>query len=128
MSISETTIAVVLDQHFGHHLWELAQRVPVWVRNSETNSPIIQAVWEKSRLSSEKTDVTSFSRPDDDPEQAFLNDLDTMGLHHPSWLVMEAYGVSRTPQITEALQKYGVESFRDSASGFIAARPDRPAS
>lgn len=54
MTLSKTIVAVVVDQEFGHRLWELARHVPVWVCNSEANSPVIEEIWEKSRLSPSK--------------------------------------------------------------------------
>ena len=124
MALSETIVAVVMDQDFGHRLWELAQRVPVWVCNSATNSPVIQELWETSRLSPDHTAVTSFSRPNSIPEQTFIDNLETVDLHHPSWLVLEVYGISRTTQITVALEEYGAEEFQDTVNGFRAKRLD----
>ena len=124
MALSETIVAVVMDQDFGHRLWELAQRVPVWVCNSATNSPIIQELWETSRQCPEQTAVTSFSRPGIAPETAFIENLETIDLHHPSWLVLEVYGVSRTTQVMAALEDYGAGKFQDMVNGFRAKRLD----
>ena len=124
MALSETIIAVVMDQDFGHRLWELAQRVPLWVCNPATNSPVIQELWETSRLSPDQTAVTSFSRPSSVPEQGFIDTLEPIDLHHPSWLVLEVYGIRRTAQVMAALEDYGAEEFQDTANGFRAKRLD----
>ena len=124
MALSETIIAVVMDQDFGHRLWELAQRVPVWVCDSDTNSPVIQELWETSRLSPDPTAVTSFSRPGIAPKIAFAENLETIDLHHPSWLVLEVYGIRRTAQVMAALEDYGAEEFQDTVNGFRAKRLD----
>ena len=122
MTLSKTIVAVVVDQEFGHRLWELARHVPVWVCNSEANSPVIEEIWEKSRLSPEQTAVTSFSRPGIAPETAFIENLETIDLHHPSWLVLEVYGVGRSEEIMAVLQEYGVTEFLDDLNGFKATR------
>lgn len=126
MALSKTIVAVVVDQEFGSRLWELAHHVPVWVCNSEANGPVIQELWELSRLSPNQTAVTSFSRPNSAPEQVFMDNLETIDLHHPSWLVLEVYGTSRSVEITAALQQYGVIEFQDNPIGFKAMRQDQP--
>lgn len=122
MALSKTIVAVVVDQEFGSRLWELAQHVPVWVCNSEANNPVIQELWDLSRLSPNQTAVTAFSRPNSVPEQVFIDNLETIDLHHPSWLVLEVYGASRSVEITAALQEYGVIRFLDNLNGFKAMR------
>lgn len=123
MSLSKSTVAIVLDAHFGDRLVELANRVPVWICNSEANTPVIHSLWEKSKMSEDKLNVTSFSCSDHNLEHSLLNLLGTIDEHHPFWSTLEVYGVGYTSEIMEAFQEYGTVSIENTLSGFVATRP-----
>ena len=122
MSLSKSTVAVVLDAHVGDRLVELANCVPVWICNSEANTPVIHSLWEKSKMSEDKLNVTSFSCSNN-LEHSLLNLLSTIDEHHPFWSTLEVYGVGYTPEIMEAFQEYGTVSIENTLSGFVATRP-----
>lgn len=116
------TIAVVLDPYFGSRLMELAQRLHVWVCESQQNRLAVQAVWAVAGLYEEGRGATIFGTVGD-PESIFLNALDTIDLHHPVWQTMEVYGLALTPQVEQALEEYGVKEFSHASGGFLATRP-----
>lgn len=115
-------VAVVLEPHFGSRLMEMAQRLHVWVCVSSENQSAVQAVWAMPGLYEEGRGATIFGTADD-PEAIFLNELDTIDLHHPAWQIMEVYGLALTPKVQQALEEYGVVEFSHTTGGFLATRP-----
>ena len=57
---SARTVAVVLDPEFGARLSSLAQRVAVWIVDSDVNRPAIEALWTARRREQAVYDVTVF--------------------------------------------------------------------
>jgi len=122
--VSET-VAVVVDRNFGDRAITLAERIPVWVVTSETNRPVVEALWARHKANPSDCSVTIFNRnAKHSSEDILLTELGTIDLHHPSWSVMEVYGVARTPLLTKTLQEFGVTDYEDWADGFVASRSE----
>jgi hypothetical protein len=73
--------------------------------------------------------VTTFKSEASSPENALLDELDTVDLHHgsysadPPYTVLEVIGASVTESVRAELGKYGFNEFCSTATGFRAVRP-----
>lgn len=124
----DDAVAVVVDRNFGDRLIELAERLPVWIGTSAMNRPIVEAVWAGHEVHPSGYGATIINcAAEYSGEDLLFTQLDTIDMHHPSWSVMEVYGVARTLLLTKAFQEYGVTGFEDRADGFVASRPEPPA-
>ena len=54
------TIAIVLDPEFSTRVASLAERVAVWIVDSDANRPAIEALWNARRSRQVMCDVTIF--------------------------------------------------------------------
>lgn len=119
----DNAVAVVVDRQFGDRLRDLAERLPVWIGTSETNRPVVEAVWAEHKARPSGYGVTIINASAEySGEDLLFTQLDIIDEHHPSWSVIEVYGVARTPLLTEAFQEFGVTGFEDRADGFSASR------
>lgn len=125
MATRDDAVAVVVDPNFGDQVIALAERIPVWVVASETNRLIVEALWARYKANPLDCSVTIFNwNAEYSSEDILLTELGTIDRHHPSWSVMEVYGVARTLLLMETLQEFGVTDYEDLADGFVASRPD----
>ncbi len=117
-------VAIVVDREFGERLAELAGRMPVWIGDTPTNRPWIDAHWALT-----EGDVTRFAVGfEDGPETMAMDILPTVDLHHGKssedlpWTELTFFGIEPTSALREALAEHGVGGFRATADGFIATR------
>lgn len=118
-------VAVVLDPNYGNRLAEMARHLHVWVCASPANKLAVEAVWKESGLYEAGVGATLFGVCEN-PEEAFLDNLDTIELHHPHWESMYIYGLDWTPQVKQVLAEHGVTKFISMTEGFVATRPTPP--
>lgn len=122
-------VIVVVDRDYGQRLLALPPDVPVWIVDTPNNVPAIKQRWVESPEGNHLTGVASFkTSADRTPEQMFLEDFDTVDLHHgahsadPPYTVLEVIGVSATAAIKAELAKYGFQDYEVTEAGFIARR------
>jgi hypothetical protein len=125
---------VILDPDYGERLREVPSGQPTWITMSPVNEPVIRSLWALRSDSSQLTGITGFSyQKDASPADRFLQELDTIDLHHgpyssdAPYTELEVVGAQLTPSVRSALAKIGFSEFRNTPSGFIALRSDEEA-
>lgn len=123
-------LLVVLDPDFGDCLHEVQPDQPVWIVDSERNTPVVRALWAVPSDHRSLTDVTSFTPKDQDPEREFLGQLDTIDLHHgpyssqTPYTLIEVVGAPLTDEIRAVLRQYGFDTFKSTRHGFTSHRTE----
>jgi len=122
-------VYVVVDPHYGEKLRNLPADDPIWVIDSEANHIVIQALWNERQGSSHLHGITSFKYdPKGNPEDWFINELDTIDLHHgeyshtPPYSILEVIGVACSDKVQNVLRGYGFIRFERTNDGFITKR------
>jgi hypothetical protein len=118
------TVIVTLDQSAGVQIIRWADRAHVWALASEPNQQAVRTVWAKGDASKGATIFNA--DPLQSPEEQFLNELDEIILHHPSWSELEVHGIKYSSAIRVALQEVIAADLHidlaDSIDGFIIRR------
>ena len=122
-------VFVVVDRAFGHRLELLPPGEPVWVVDSNVNTPVAHRLWEARAEVSHLQGITTFRGScDSSPEEDFLGDLDTVDLHHgkysaqPPYSILEVIGCPPSERIQVALGEIGFEIASTAPDGFVAVR------
>jgi hypothetical protein len=95
---------------------------------------VVKALWAIRADGKCLTDVTLFTpAADADEEHTFLENLDTIDLHHgpystsKPYTVLEAVGVTLSIDVEDALKALGFNELKPLATGFRACRSDAEA-
>jgi hypothetical protein len=126
---AEYGVFVVVDREYGERLCELARRGAVWIIDTPLNHAAAQKIWSERPNANHLEGVTTFKSVASSPENALLNELDTIDLHHgsysadPPYTVLEVIGASVTESVKAELRQYGFDEFCSTATGFRAVRP-----
>jgi hypothetical protein len=128
MSETAYRVRIVVDPHFGQRLTRLPDREPVWVVDSEANTPVAKAL-QAARATSHLHGVTTFTPfTTGDREHQLLGILDTVDLHHgqysadPPYSEVEVYGAGLSQAVEQAFRDLGFEHFDATPDGFVASR------
>jgi hypothetical protein len=123
------TVSVILDPGYGERLRDIWPGRPVWIAMSPTNESTVRSLWTSHPDSNHLSGITGFQfNVDADPTNTFLDNLDTIDLHHgpysseSPYTVLEVIGVSPTRDVQESLRKLGFDEFSGSRDRFIARR------
>jgi hypothetical protein len=120
---------VVLDKDYGERLSDLAPRGPVWIVDTPSNREAAQKLWAVDKSRTHLDGVTTFKGGDCSAEDALINDLETIDLHHgfysanPPYTVLEVIGTVITERLKTELAGFGFNEFQSNADGFRAVRP-----
>lgn len=120
MPSASDTVAIILDRNFGERLAKLAEAQPVWAWDSPVNREVAQGLWDAGLVSGEVTIFTAAKARS--PEDAFIDILDTIDLHHPKWSQLLVIGGEPTDAMKVALAEYGTGSVNETPAGFIFER------
>jgi len=126
-------LLVVIDPDFGDCLHEVQPNQPVWIVESERNTPVVKALWAIPPGNRNLTDVTSFTPIEHDPAQEFLAQLDMIDLHHGPYSTQAPYtqievvGAPFTDEIGAALRQLGFDTFKPTPRGFTSHRSEMDA-
>ncbi len=127
-------LLVVLDPDFGDRLRRVRPDQPIWIVESECNTPVVKALWAIPVGERRLTDITSFTPKARAPEQEFLKQFDTIDLHHGAYASRTPYttltvvGARPTEAIRSALRReLGFEQFKATRRGFVAHRSEAEA-
>lgn len=102
MNIHARTVAIVLDPTFSSRLASLAERVAVWIVDSDENRPAIEALWSARRTRQATYDVTVFREiPGLSVEDHLVGVLRSIEMD---------VGVDEDPPPLEWIEVYGVEA------------------
>jgi hypothetical protein len=123
-------VLVVLDRDYGEGLSTLVQRGPVWIVDTPSNRAAAEKIWAADPNRSHLDGVTTFKfGADRSPEDIFINELETIDLHHgiysanPPYTVIEAIGTGISEKLEGKLSELGFNQFEATAQGFRALRP-----
>ena len=125
------TVAIVLDSSFAARLASLADRAAVWIVDSETNRPAIEALWTARRIQQASYDVTVFRPiPDLSSEEHLVGVLRSIQRHTDAqddeervpleWI--EVYGIDPSPTIETLLRANGFGGSAPLSNGFRARK------
>lgn len=114
-------VAIVLDRGFGEKLAELARSQSVWAWDSTANRAAAQGLWDAGVVPGQVTVFTAAHASS--AEEAFVDILGTIDLHHPAWGQLRVIGVEPTPTIRGAILEYGAGGYQEIATGFVFKRP-----
>lgn len=121
------TIAIVLDPEFATRVTSLAERVAVWIIDSDANRPAIEALWNARRTRQATCDVTIF-RPipglsTEDHLDGVLRSIETdadVEEEQPPLEWVEVYGVEANESIESLLRARGFGGSAPLPDGFRA--------
>ena len=133
MSPNARTVAIVLDPAFSSRLASLAERVAVWIVDSDENRPAIEALWSARRTRHATYDVTVFREiPElsvEDHLAGVLRSIEMdVGVDEdlPPLEWVEVYGVEENETIGSVLRARGFGGTAPLAEGFRARRRREP--
>jgi len=120
-------VRVVVDPNFGERLAELPAHEPVWVIDSQANTPVAHRLWKERPAENHLTGITTF-KPGSKfrAEEELLGQLDTIDLHHgeysasPPYTVIEVMGCPPSDRVRAALGEFGFTVDSLSPDGFTA--------
>src|ERR1019366_3909839 len=122
-------VFVVVDKEYGERICELARTGPAWIIDTPVNRAAAQKMWAERPHASHLDGVTTFKSQASVPEDALVNELDMIDLHHgcysadPPYTVLEVVGASATESVKAELGQYGFNEFCSTTAGFLAVRP-----
>jgi hypothetical protein len=132
MSGKACTVYVVVDPRFGERLAQLPTGVQIWIVYTPINKPVAQRLWKEKPQTTHLTGITTYNYSENEsPEQNFLKELDTIGLHHGICSTaspitrMEVIGTDATSIVKFKLADLGFHDITTTADGFMAVRPMR---
>ncbi|HEX2781587.1 MAG TPA: hypothetical protein VHM30_18935 [Gemmatimonadaceae bacterium] len=124
-------MAIVLDPEFGAQLFALAERHPVWVVDSPTNRPIIEALWSQRRHEKEPREVNVFRAIDGvspaDHVLALLRSVDAAhgpAVQEPPFATLIVDGAALDDALIAALRARGAVSVEPTGRGLRASFRD----
>jgi hypothetical protein len=126
-------VHVILDPTFGQRLAQLPAHEPVWIVRSADNDPIVHELWQSRTTKSHLDGITLFNASDGSPEEAFLDILGSVDLHHgahsadPPYALLEVTGCPLSEEIRAALDELGFAIIGKTENGFSAQRSSPPA-
>jgi hypothetical protein len=125
-------VAIVVDRQFGPQLADMAKRLHVWICDSPTNRPAVEAIW-RARGGREyhiESGATIFDcAPDEAIEDALVNIIRAVDEHHgehshdPPWSTIEVIGCSPSPCVQRAFAEFGAQIAGLQPDRFEARRP-----
>lgn len=124
-------IVLVIDEHFGHRLIDLARTAYVWIVQSAENDPWAQRVWDERSNNGDPllNGVTTFQHCNGDTtDDMVMRLLEMIDEHHgefahdPQWSEIEVIGTSLTKAIEDEARIYGVERCTITPTGFRLIR------
>jgi hypothetical protein len=113
-------VFVILDDFFAEKASDLVSLGPIWMKGSRANEATARTLWKLPDLP--PAHISVFNDTDKTPEDAFLDMLDTIDMHHPGWASMEVIGATLTTDLRTALESYGEGAFEQRPNGFAYTR------
>jgi hypothetical protein len=127
MARMDEVVALVVDPECGQRIREIAARMPAWVVDTPTNRSAVTTLWDEEAAGS--AGLTTFrSAPDETAEEACIQILPTLDLHHgelsqdPPYSAVEVIGAKLTPAVREAFEALHLTIFDMRDQGFVASR------
>lgn len=130
MSVSPALVHLIVDEQYGFCVDQLPVGEPAWIIDSPSNRIAVEKRWAEFPSQSHLTGITLFSSVAASAEDAVINELDTIDLHHGfysadvPYVSLRIVGAAVTPRLTVALSEYGMTRVEATGHGFIARRPE----
>jgi hypothetical protein len=122
-------LTVIVDPAFGERLADRPADEPVWIVESEVNTPVVKRLWKTRSPSSHLTGITLFQAAAGlSAEEELIAHLDDIDLHHgeysadPPYSVLEVIGCHPSDKVVIALGEFGFRITSATQAGFVACR------
>ena len=124
-------IILVVDDHSGERLLDLARHAYVWAVQSNDNDPWATKIWQEPAVDSdpERYGLSTFARlPNESIDDLVIRLLEMIEDHHgayahaPAWSEIEVRGASPSQAIADAAKLYGVTRIENTSTGFFLRR------
>jgi len=132
IEFDKSSVVQLLPRGMGHSGLPAGGARKRWGNSGDTpkNRAAAQKIWAVHANRSHLDGVTTFKTGDDSSrEDALINELDTIDLHHgthsadPPYTVLEVIGVVMSERLKTELSQFGFDEFEATAEGFRAVRP-----
>lgn len=124
-------VFLIVDPVYGETLAALPPHVPVWIIESELNSPVVERLRQERTEESHLQGITTFKiKPNSTSEEQAICMLEQVDLHHgefsadPPYSILEVIGCIVTEEMRQELQEYGFGISEITGAGFIATRTE----
>jgi len=122
-------VFLIVDPSFGELLSSLPPHVPVWIIESDLNSPVVERLRQERAEESHLQGITTFKQKAKlSSEEQAISMLEQVDLHHgefsthPPYSILEIIGCTATDVLKQELQEYGLGVSEFSEKSFIATR------
>jgi len=122
-------VILIVDPAFGESLAALLPHVPVWIIESELNSPVVERLRQERAEESHLQGITTFKQKAKlSSEEQAISMLEQVDLHHgefsahPPYSIVEIIGCTVTDDLKQELQEYGFGISEFTEKGFMATR------
>jgi len=122
-------VFLIVDPAYGELLATLPPHVPVWVIESDLNTPVVERLRQKRAEESHLQGITTFNRkPKLTSEEQAICMLEQVDLHHgefsatPPYSILLVIGCTATDKMRQELQEYGLWISEITKEGFVATR------
>jgi hypothetical protein len=128
-------IILVVDEHFGCRVLELARTAYVWLVESAENNRWAEEAWRNPQHGDDPLlyGLSTFKREQDEEcDCLIIRLIDMIDEHHgefahdPEWSVIDVLGASPSNEIREAVIAYGVDRSEAIPGGFRLHRDGHP--
>jgi hypothetical protein len=123
-------VFVILDREYGDGIFHLPKKSPIWIIDTPKNRTAAQIAWSRDASGDHLEGVTTFKAGDDlSPENALIQELGTIDLHHgvysanPPYTVLDVIGTGVSDRVKERLAEFGFDQLEQTPEGFRAIRP-----
>lgn len=124
-------VFLIVDPAYGKSLAELPPHAPVWIIESDLNTPIFERLRQERAEETHLQGITTFKKePKLNCEEQAISMLEQVDLHHgkfsanPPYSILEVIGCIASDEMKQELQEYGLGISEITAEGFIATRTE----
>jgi len=124
-------VFLVVDLAYGESLASLTPHAPVWIIESDLNTPIVERLRQERAEESHLQGITTFmKKPRLSSEEQAISMLEQVDLHHgefsgdPPYSILEVIGCTVNDDIRKELQEHGFRISEINKVGFIATRTE----
>jgi hypothetical protein len=122
-------VFLIVDPAYGESLVALPPHVPVWIIESDLNTPVVERLRQEMAEESHLQGITTFNRkPKLTSEEQAICMLEQVDLHHgefsatPPYSILLVIGCTATDKMRQELQEYGLWISEITKEGFVATR------
>ena len=124
-------VFLIVDTTYGESLATLPPHVPVWIIESDLNTPVAERLRQERAEESHLQSITTFQeKPKLSSEEQAISMLEQVDLHHgecstdPPYSILEVIGCIATDKMRQELQEYGLGISEITEEGFTATRTE----